>query len=499
MKVLVAEFSQESNSFCPTRTTLEDFRRYGITTGADYRESVRGIGIESEGIFIALEEYGISYAPVIRMRAQAGPITLPEVYNHFIESIDSAVRSQGPFDGAVLSLHGASQSTERDDVCGDIVEHVRSLLGPRAVISASYDLHANITRKIFDNSDFACGYLTYPHVDFRETGYRAGKMACMKLLKKKDLHMSWCPVPMIEPASGYSTEKEPMASVVRKAKKMVSDGLIEDYSIFEMQPWLDVKEGGSAVVAIGPDPDVNAKCVHELAADMKAIRTQMSPKLFSFDEIIEAGEKNETGKPIICVDFSDSSNAGAAGDNSDVLARMLETGKNYDAAFIVVDGPAVDKAFEVGVGNTAKFSLGGTIDKVCSRPVTVEAKVKSLHDGDFKLEGPSRGLVRHLGTCALLGIGRIHILVTRTMASTGDPQLYRHFGVEPMLYKLVMVKANTSFYAGYGEICSSIMFTDTCCAATADLKGLPFRRLPRCFYPFSDIEDFDVKAHTLSK
>ena len=304
---------------------------------------------------------------------------------------------------------------------------------------------------------------------------------------------------MIEPASGYSTEKEPLKSIVEKAKGMVADGLIEDYSIFQMQPWLDVKEGGSAVVAIGPSAKTCSECVQELAKDVKDIRHEMSPKLFSFDEVINAGEKNETGRPIICVDFSDSANAGAAGDNCDVLARMVEMGKDYDAAFIVVDGPAVDKAFEVGVGNTATFTIGGSLDPNCSKPHKFTAKVKSLHDGDFKLEGPSRGIIRHIGTCALLGIGKIHVLVTRAMASTGDPQLYRHFGVEPTLYKLVMVKANTSFYAGYGEICSDIMFTDTCCAATANLKGLPFKRLPKTFYPFSEIDDFDVKANTLTK
>lgn len=499
MKVLVAELSQESNTFCPMRTSLEDFRKYGITMGNDYREAVRGIRIESEGIFNALEEYGIPFVPAIRMRAQAGPITLPEVFDYLIENIDRTVREQGPFDGAVLSLHGASQSTERDDVCGDVVEHVRQLLGPDAVISASYDLHANITRKIFENADFTCGYQTYPHVDFYETGYRAGKFGAIKLLKKKELHQAWCSIPMIEPASGYSTEKEPFLSIVNKAKKMVSDGLIDDYSIFEMQPWLDVSEGGSAVVAIGSSEEANRQCVQELAEDMKAIRKQMSPKLFSFDGVIDAGEKNETGKPIICVDFSDSANAGAAGDNSDILARMLEMGKDYDAAFIVVDGPAVDKAFRTGVGNSAEFSLGGTLDTNCSKPVKVTAKVKSLHDGDFKLEGPSRGIIRHLGTCALLGIGKIHVLVTRSMASTGDPQLYRHFGVEPSLYKLVTVKANTSFYAGYSEICSDIMFTDTGCAATANLVSLPFKKLPKNFYPFSDIEGFDVKENTLSR
>ncbi|MBR4120915.1 MAG: M81 family metallopeptidase [Spirochaetales bacterium] len=499
MKILVAELNQESNSFCPTRTSLDDFRRYGICFGEEYRENVRGIRIEAEGIFNALEEYGIDYVPAIRMRAQAGSMTLPEVYDFFVSNIDRIVKEQGPFDGAVLSLHGASQSTERDDVCGDAVAFIRDLLGSDAVISASYDLHANITRKIFDNSDFVCGYQTYPHVDFYETGFRAASLAAMKLLGKKHDHMAWCSVPMIEPASGYSTEKEPLHSIMARARKMVEDGIISDFSMFQMQPWLDVSEGGSAVVTIGPSSEECRKCAEILANEVKSIRAHMSPKLYSFDEVIEAGERNESGKPVICVDFSDSANAGAAGDNSDVLARMIELGKDYDAAFIVLDCPAVDKAFEVGVGNTATFSLGGTLDPVCSKPLVVEAKVKSLHDGDFKLEGPSRGIIRHIGTCALLGIGKIHVLVTRSMASTGDPQLYRHFGVEPTLYKLVMVKANTSFYAGYGEICSDIMFTDTCCAATANLKGLPFRRLPRYFYPFEEIEDFDVKANTFVK
>ena len=75
MKVLVAELSQESNSFCPTRTTLDDFRQYGILSGDDYREAVRGIRIESEGIFTALEESGISYVPVIRMRSESTRMT----------------------------------------------------------------------------------------------------------------------------------------------------------------------------------------------------------------------------------------------------------------------------------------------------------------------------------------------------------------------------------------------------------------------------------------
>lgn len=500
MKVLVAELSQESNSFCPVYTSLDDYKRYGIVSEQDYRNAVRGISIESEGIFTALEEAGISYYPAIRMRAQAGGMILPEVFEHFIGAVDKAIEQEGPFDGAFISFHGATQSTQSDDVCGEAAERIRNMLGKKAVISASFDLHANITRKLFDNVDFICGYHTYPHVDFFETGYRASKLGCDRLLGKNECSMAWCSIPMIEPACGYTTDSGSLGEITNAAMKMMASKEITDFSIFQMQPWLDVKEGGSAVVGIADSPQKARLFATEFSNRLKNIRKNMSPRLFSVDEIIKAVRDNNMEKPIILVDFSDSANAGAAGDNTDVLARILElNAQDIDTALIVTDTPAVAKAFEIGVGNTAVFDLGGTRDALRSKPVRITARVRSLHDGDFKLEGPSRGVTRHIGKCAVLSVANIDILVTQSMASTGDTGLYRHFGIEPTFYKLVMVKANTSFYASYNGICSKVMLTDTRCAATADLLGLPFKNLPGNFYPFSDIEDFDVNSHVLVK
>ncbi len=496
MMVLVAEISQETNSFCPVITTLEDYKRYGICFEDDFRESVRGIEIEAEGIFSALDEEGVNYIPAIRMRAQASGPILPEVYTYFIENLDNAIDARPNLDGVILSLHGATQCTNSDDVCGDIIEHVRKKLGYPVVIAASFDLHANITEKIFINADIICGYLTYPHVDFYGVGYRAAKLCANRLKGKEHNYMAWCSIPMIVPASGYSTFSGVFSELTQKAKSMVSEGLLCDYSIFQMQPWLDVYAGGSSVVTISKSKLHAFECAQELASGLKAIRNCMAPELYSLEDIIQQSVQNTSGKPIILVDFSDSANAGAAGDNSDVLAKILELGvSGSETAMIVVDEPAVDKAFRVGVGNTDYFAIGGTLDKNCSKPVKVRARVRSLHDGTFKLGGPSKGITRHLGSCAVISVGAIDILVTRTMASTGDIQLYRHFGIEPLFYKLVIVKANTSFYASYSDVCSRIMFTDTGCVATANLIELPFRHLPKAFHPFSNIENFDVAEH----
>jgi microcystin degradation protein MlrC len=76
----------------------------------------------------------------------------------------------------------------------------------------------------------------------------------------------------------------------------------------------------------------------------------------------------------------------------------------------------------------------------------------------------------------------------------GDPQLYRGFGIEPLMYDLVVVKANTSFRVGYAKIADEIYEADTPGAAAPDLLRLSFRRLTERIYPWMDDTKFKARA-----
>jgi microcystin degradation protein MlrC len=78
--------------------------------------------------------------------------------------------------------------------------------------------------------------------------------------------------------------------------------------------------------------------------------------------------------------------------------------------------------------------------------------------------------------------------------SPGDPQLYRGFGIEPLMYDLVVVKANTSFRVGYGKFAGEIYEADTPGAAAPDLLRLPFRKLTRRPFPWMDDTAFEARA-----
>ena len=155
------------------------------------------------------------------------------------------------------------------------------------------------------------------------------------------------------------------------------------------------------------------------------------------------------------------------------------------------DIAATEKAFAVGAGNESEFTFGGSLTPN-GESFTVKAKVVSLHDGTFTQEGPaSRGRKRDIGKTAIITYDKVFVVLCQRPAGTGDPQIYRHFGIEPTELDLVVVKANTSFRGAYEPIAAEIYLADTPGACQADLKSLPYKRLDTAnFYPFNNLDSF---------
>ncbi len=500
MKIAIFEFRQETNSFNPALSTIESFKRGGILEGEQINEALKGTRCAVTGILAAIEEAGGTAIPCYSMVSQSGGIVKQSVVNGFLEKAIAMINENEPFDGVFISLHGATQSTKTDDVCGYIISSIRSAIGDNCVISASCDLHANVTPLIIQNTDLICGYHTYPHEDYFETGYRAGKLG-LEQIQKKNLHTAYVSIPMIVPANSYSTLSGPFHELMEYGNSLVSQGKLSDFSIFQMQPWLDVSVGGSSVIAIGLNEASAKAAAREIAVLLLNLRHTFKLDLYTIDEVIDLAKKNKKNKPVVLVDSADSTNAGAAGDSVAVVQRILERDVSIKTAFVVDDAPAAAAAHKAGVGNSITVSLGGTKDHVRSKSITVEAYVKSLHDGIFVQEGPSGyGLVNNIGLTAVLRIADIiDIVVCHNMAGNGDLQLYRSFGVEPLFYQLVVVKACTSFRTAYESIAGTICMTDTPGAARSNMFAFKFNKLPQSFYPFSNLDDYSTPEAVCSR
>ena len=494
-RVFVCGIRQESNSFNPCLCKMEMFFS---NANRSMEESLIAIrkdkASQAAGSVSVLDAAGYEVIYGLQMGSGSyGPLD-NEVVSYFLHTVSMQLKNAGKIDGVILNLHGATISEKSDDVCGDIAEAIRSQVGEDVVISASFDLHASITKKLLKNVDYVSGYHTYPHIDLYQTGERAAKRL-VEHISGKTKRVAASFIPMIAPAHGYTDYKGKFGELVSYANSLVENGKITDYSFFEVQPWLDIPNIATAVIVIAEDAKVAKEVVADLSLGNLDVRKELlGEPLFGVDEIISKALENKTGRPTVLVDSADSPNAGANADSAFVIEKLIPYKDILKSAVAVSDVPAVEKAFSLGVGAVSDFSLGATVAPKLSSPVTVKnAKVVSLHSGDFYRYGPgSKGVKCSLGRCAVLEVGKIFIHLSERGSTEGDINFYNSFGIDPRQSDFVAVKACTSFRAGYEPIADGIYNTNTPGAAGVVLTDLPYERRPVPLYPFEEITEKDI-------
>ncbi len=487
-RIFVCEFHQESNAFNPVFATLDDFKCINV-----YENGENKGGAVLCGVIDALKAQDAEIIGGLALDSSSGAPLKSGVAEYFIQKTVESLKKAERVDGVIVSLHGATMSEVSDDVCGDILQAVRRAVGDTCLISASFDLHANITEKIMQNADLVCGYQAYPHLDKYQTGNRVAKLL-LDRLNGTPLKTVRVAIPMIAPAHAYTTVSGKLLALTERAKAFVNSGKIADYTIFQAQPWLDVEEFASTIVVVAEDETVAKTVAEDLAQEEFSIRHDLlGMPLLSVEAVIDKALKNKSGKPIVLVDSADSPNAGACGDSAFVLQKLLPYKDELRCAVAVRDSKAVKKAFSAGVGAVADFMLGATLAPKLTKPVLLQgARVRSLHDGKYIFYGPQeRGSQRNAGKTAVLEIGKILIHVAEEGAR-GDLAFYRSFGIEPEFCDLVSVKACTSFRAGYTAVAEEICNSDTLGAAGGVLNDLPYEKRPIPMFPFEDITEAQI-------
>jgi microcystin degradation protein MlrC len=462
------------------------FNRNNVFEGHAVFQNRMSFGSAVHGAVDTFHAAGAEVVPTafVSAIATSGGKVADDVLDFVMERVQYYAENN-EFDAIYASLHGATCTVSCDDACGKLAEHLRKLAGDKPVV-ASFDLHANITDKVLTNLDAVCGYQTYPHVDFYETGYRAAQR-CIDLLEGRTYAMAAAAIPMLIPPAGYTSNTAPFKEVIEMGKQMIADGTLLDFSVFPVQPWLDIPTIASRTIAIARDAEAAKICADKLAQVMCDLRDKVMPQMLSIDEIIDIAEKNDTDKCVIVSEFADSPNGGCVGDSVAIPLRLLERASRLRVGVPVVDPKAVQQAFQLGVGGTGEFTVGAAFTPNVPGPLKAEGTVLSLHDGSFTLEGPAgRGDAGYIGLCAVVRFGTVDILLQSRGGFSGDPQLLRHFGIEPKLYDMVIVKANTSFRLPYGMISNLIYCADTPGAGAANLNRFNWKKLPKCMYPFTE-------------
>jgi len=185
--------------------------------------------------------------PIIYARSTSSGRVKTEVLDFFKERLESGLKEVLPLDAVFLSLHGAAAAEQEDDLEGCILEITRKVIGKDIPIVLTLDHHANITKRIIENTDILVGYETQPHKLY-ETGEKGAKILFSLLKGEFTPAVGWQKIPLVAPQDNFHTDHGPMQEWFDLAREMEKDPQVIKISNFPMQPWLDVSEAGWTTV-----------------------------------------------------------------------------------------------------------------------------------------------------------------------------------------------------------------------------------------------------------
>lgn len=479
-RVGVAYLIQESNTFSPLPTTLNDF---GITLGMEAIERWQGTRTEIGGFLDTLERPDIEVVPLFAGWAITKGRILACEYKRMKQIARATAQSAGALDGLLVALHGAMCAEGADDAESGLLGCLREVVGPQPPLILTLDLHANLTRRICALADAVIGYRTYPHIDMHETGAAAARMILGILDGGRKPRTVLHKLPLIVPAENMQTTSGPMAEVWRRGEQ-TRPAEVSSFSVFGVQPWLDIEEMGCAVVAVTTGAETPARAFCEgVGQRFVELRHEFDVALLAPEEAIRQALETE-GSPVVLSESSDSPTAGSPGDSAEMLAALLEHAPGAKAAIWLRDEEAVEQARVAGVGARIQVKLGGLHDKLNRKRIEATAKVVRLSDGQFTMRGSQyTGLETTMGRAAVLRVGAVTVLASSLSANNIDPELYRSQGIEPRDHKIVIVKSATGFRAEYAPFAARMLVVDTPGVSSANLRSLPYRRVPIDYLP----------------
>jgi microcystin degradation protein MlrC len=491
LRIGIASFMQESNSFAPKLTELSDF---DVLVGSAVTDFFLHTNSEIAGFFDGCKEQSWRPVPLISANAISGgplsPVTFERLCLRLVEL------AQGDsLDALLLALHGAMSATHLPNADVEIVRRLRRSLGSRVPIVVSHDLHANLAPELLQYVDALSGYRTYPHVDQCETGRRACRMLG-HIISGKSIRHWHLQIPMLLSPQASSTFEHPMKELVDSLDEFFKESEGNYPSLFLVQPWLDYYDvaGSLAVTQINSKIDIGAH-MRGVAAHLWSLRKRLKVDWVSRDRLIEVVRCN-VSRPVLISEAADAPTAGAAGDNTILLQCLLPEADALRSCIFLVDAEVVSRARNSGLGAEIQVEIGATVDRRYSNSIPVRARVERLSTGEFFAKGPAfSGRRFSMGPTAVLSISKLLIVAASKPVMMIDPELYRSQGIEPANQDAVGIKSALLFRPAYKEISQTIVHLDSPGSCRGRIEKVPFQRIQRPIYPLDEFE-WDPPAPT---
>ncbi len=491
MRVAVAQFFHETNTFGANTTTLDHFRRYDYLVGEALIERYANTRHYLGGILATLKERGDLPIPLLSASMTPSGLIEKSAFDHILADLLERLGNERlRIDGVCLALHGAAVVEGVDDPEGYLLQRVREIVGSDVPIVATLDLHGNVTDAMAAFADGLFGVHYYPHTDQFERGEEA--VSALHRIYRGEIHpvIVRTGLGMTVPSSKQYSHAVPASAINQLAREYEERSKVIDCTVFWGFGYADVPHMGvSVLVTTDGDTQLGTEIGRALCEEIWSRRELLRNDDLSPREAVALALSEPRG-PVVISEGSDNPGAGSAGDATSLLAAMLEANvaQAGPSCFgFIADPEVVAAAHTLGVGGQFETLLGGKTDCRHGDPLAVRARVKVLSDGQFRLTSKmGTGIPMNLGRMARLEINGIDVLVSEEREQVFDEEVFRLHGIEPSRYRIVGLKSNLHFRAAFDLIATRIIHASGEGISRSDIAELPFRRIQRPLWPLDE-------------
>jgi microcystin degradation protein MlrC len=484
MRIGVAGFLHESNTFNPLRADRAAFAAQSLTFGPALLDEWRDAHHEVGGFLEAAAPERFEAVPLVMAQAvPSGPVAdalLDEVTSSLVEQLGR----ERP-DGLLLALHGAMVAESYPDADGEVLARLRRALGPGFPVAVTLDLHGNVSQRLVDHCDLAVAYRTCPHVDQRECGRRAAALLVRRVRGEVRPRQALAKPPLIVNIMAHDTSAEPLRSLMEAARALEGRPGVLAASVLPGFAYADVPQMGPSVIVVADgDPALARREADRLAEALWDARDRLAPRLPGPAEAVAQALRADR-LPVVLVDTGDNVGGGSAADGTVLLRELLRQGATESVVCLYAPGE-VRECARAGVGAEVALAVGGKVDRLHGDPVPVAGRVRVLHDGTYVEPEPRHGgrRVNHMGPTALVELpGRNLLVLTSQRHPPFSLGQLTCLGIDPARQRVLVVKAAIAYKEAYAPVAGTILPADTPGLTAVDPRRFAYRHIRRPMHP----------------
>ena len=496
-RIAIFQFGYETNTFVNGLAELDDLGTGGWTPRENVLEMYRGKRAGMSGAIAAIEELGVTPVPLDCLSRSgafnAGATISDAAATQVIDHICDELRTHfDEYDGVFYAMHGAGHAETLDDVDGYYLKRIREVIGNKP-LTASLDLHANMTDEMVLYADALFGIKTNPHIDFYDASSLAVHVLVDILRGKYHPQMALVKLPLLVSATVANTLEGTCHEIKDHFAEYVKEHDLLDATFFHAFQGTDGPEATASVLTVSADhrPEAEAR---ELAAYVWERRHKLNGAANSTEEAVDIALSKVRNGYVVISEGSDNPGSGCPGDGTHLLRELIRRDLPRSIMGPILDPEAAAICHQHQVGDRFPLTVGGRTLPVFGDPLKLnEVELLALCDGTFTCVSPvHRGAVMCYGPSARLRCGKVEFIVVSVRFQTYDDRPYMMLGADMSDYSIVGLKSVNHFRAYFKDTADAIVPADTPSNCPGDLRKLEYHHVPRPVYPLDEDTVFEV-------